>query len=92
MPSYSKVGAFLFQVLAKELQSGRDAPAFRRYSSAAAVMVAFRTQFEAYTRQYAPFSARSNAWSKTMQYWRSLEDQPQASIIAVCILITLIAA
>ncbi|KAJ7847041.1 ribonuclease H-like domain-containing protein [Mycena leptocephala] len=82
MPSYAKVGTFLFQVLAKELQAGRDAPAFARYSKASEVMDVFKLQFEAYTRQYPPFSVRSNTWSKAMQYWRSLQDLPESSIIA----------
>jgi hypothetical protein len=74
---------FLFQALAKELQAGRDATAFARYSSAADVMAAFRSQFEAYTRQYPPFSVRSNTWSKAIQYWPSLEELPEASISAI---------
>ncbi|KAJ7789074.1 ribonuclease H-like domain-containing protein [Mycena olivaceomarginata] len=82
MPPYVKVGEFLFQVLAKELQSSRDVPAFHRYSSASGVMDAFKSQFESYTRQYPPFSVRSTTWSKAIQYWRSLEHVPEASIIA----------
>ncbi|KAJ6615944.1 hypothetical protein B0H10DRAFT_1949531 [Mycena sp. CBHHK59/15] len=82
MLSYSKVGTFLFQVLANELQAGRQAPAFARYSKAADIMSAFKTQFEAYTRQYPPFSRRSNTWSKAMHYWKSLEEHAEASIIA----------
>jgi hypothetical protein len=80
------VGEFLFQVLAKELQSSRDVPAFHRYSSASGVMNAFKSQFESYTRQYPPFSMRSTTWSKAIQYWRSLEHVPEASIIAVSVL------
>ncbi|KAJ6491168.1 hypothetical protein C8R45DRAFT_1096684 [Mycena sanguinolenta] len=82
MPSYSKVGTFLFQVLAKDLQAGRDAPAFTRYSTAAEVMDAFKLQFEAYTQQYPPFTVHHNTWSKAMEYWRSLENLPESSIIA----------
>ncbi|KAJ6605547.1 hypothetical protein DFH09DRAFT_897251 [Mycena vulgaris] len=82
MPSYHKVGVFLFQVLAKELQGNRDVPAFARYSSAAEIMGAFKSQFEAYTRQYPPFSVRSKTWTKAMQYWRSLAELPEASILA----------
>ncbi|KAK7050670.1 hypothetical protein R3P38DRAFT_3174151 [Favolaschia claudopus] len=81
MPAYVKVGAFLFHLLAKELQSGRDAPAFQRYSKAADVMKAL-LQFEYYTRQYPPFSTRSNGWTKAIQYWRSLEEHPESSILA----------
>jgi hypothetical protein len=87
IPSYLKVGAFLLEVLAKELQAARDTPAFSRYSSAADVMTAFKAQFEAYTRQYPPFSARSETWSKAIQYWRSLAELPEASVLAVYLII-----
>ncbi|KAJ7762061.1 hypothetical protein DFH07DRAFT_771342 [Mycena maculata] len=61
-------------VLAKELQSNRDVPAFQRYLSASAVMNTYKSQFEVYTRQYPPFS-----------YWRSLEGVPEVSILALAI-------
>ncbi|KAJ7728550.1 hypothetical protein B0H14DRAFT_3618159 [Mycena olivaceomarginata] len=82
MPSYAKVGTSLFQVLAKELQAGRAAPAFARYSSAADIMAAYKSQFELYTRQHPPFSVRSQHWFKPMQYWRALSEQPESSILA----------
>ncbi|KAJ6595079.1 hypothetical protein DFH09DRAFT_1357828 [Mycena vulgaris] len=56
MPSYTRVGEFLFEVLAKELQASRDSPAFDRYSTAGEIIEAFKLRFEAYTRQYPPFS------------------------------------
>ncbi|KAJ6612198.1 hypothetical protein B0H10DRAFT_1952480 [Mycena sp. CBHHK59/15] len=90
MPSYARVGEFLFEVLAKELQASRDSPAFDRYSMAGEIMEVFKLQFEAYTRQYPPFSVRSHTWSKAMQYWRSLADLPESSILAVYINIFLI--
>ncbi|KAJ6617773.1 hypothetical protein B0H10DRAFT_2218322 [Mycena sp. CBHHK59/15] len=83
MPSYARVGEFLFEVLAKELQASRDSPAFDRYSMAGEIMEVFKLQFEAYTRQYPPFSVRSHTWSKAMQYWRSLADLPESSILAL---------
>ncbi|KAJ6512898.1 ribonuclease H-like domain-containing protein [Mycena sanguinolenta] len=58
MPAYPKVGIFLKKALAKELQAGRQDPAFSRYTSGAQILDAFKIQFEAYTRQYPPFSAR----------------------------------
>ncbi|KAJ7769822.1 ribonuclease H-like domain-containing protein [Mycena metata] len=82
MSSYAKVGSFLFQVLAKEIQSGRTAPEFARYSSAAAVMAAFKSQFESYTRQYPPFSMRSEHWSKPIEYWRTLAPLPESGVLA----------
>ncbi|KAJ7659904.1 hypothetical protein B0H17DRAFT_1145204 [Mycena rosella] len=93
MPSSEKVGKFLFQVLAKEIQSGREASEFARYSTAAQVMAAFKSQFEAYTRQYPPFNRCSPSWSKAMHYWRALTDHPEASLLAfVAIKIFLILA
>ncbi|KAJ6573317.1 ribonuclease H-like domain-containing protein, partial [Mycena sp. CBHHK59/15] len=83
MPSYARVGEFLFEVLAKELQASCDSPAFDRYSMAGEIMEVFKLQFEAYTRQYPPFSVRSHTWSKAMQYWRSLADLPESSILAL---------
>ncbi|KAJ7788024.1 hypothetical protein B0H14DRAFT_2251321, partial [Mycena olivaceomarginata] len=82
MPSYRKVGVFLMKVLAKDLQSARNTQAFRRYSTSADVINAYKAQFEAYTRQYLPFSVRSKGWSKAIQYWRSLEELPEACILA----------
>ncbi|KAJ7865965.1 hypothetical protein B0H13DRAFT_1898288 [Mycena leptocephala] len=55
MPTYAKVGVFLLKVLATELKAGRQAPQFASYKSATDVMTAFRSQFEAFTRQYPPF-------------------------------------
>ncbi|KAJ7256435.1 hypothetical protein C8J57DRAFT_1473059 [Mycena rebaudengoi] len=43
-------------------------------------------QFEAYTRQYPPFSARSETWSKAIQYWRSLAELPEASVLAFLVI------
>ncbi|KAJ6591948.1 hypothetical protein B0H10DRAFT_2442123 [Mycena sp. CBHHK59/15] len=70
------------QDLRDSMLSYSKAPAFARYSKAADIMSAFKTQFEAYTRQYPPFSRRSNTWSKAMHYWKSLEEHAEASIIA----------
>ncbi|KAJ6461131.1 hypothetical protein C8R47DRAFT_1241882 [Mycena vitilis] len=82
MPSYTKVGKFLLQVLAKELQAGRDAPVFQRYSTSAEVMNDFKLQFEAYTRQYPPFNVRSRAFEKALDYWRSLQEVDTACVLA----------
>ncbi|KAJ7719512.1 ribonuclease H-like domain-containing protein [Mycena metata] len=82
MSSYAKVGSFLFQLLAKEIQSGRTAPEFARYSSAAAVMTVFKSQFESYTRQYPPFSMRSEHWSKPIDYWRTLAPLAESGVLA----------
>ncbi|KAJ6608146.1 hypothetical protein B0H10DRAFT_2227168 [Mycena sp. CBHHK59/15] len=83
MQSYSKVGTILSQVLAKELQVRRESlpPTFTRYSSAAAVMSAFKFQFEVYTHQYLPFSVRSDRWFKVIHYWRALAESPEAAIL-----------
>ncbi|KAJ7803942.1 hypothetical protein B0H14DRAFT_2612887 [Mycena olivaceomarginata] len=75
MPSYAKV-------LAKEIQSGREAPEFARYSTAAGVMAAFKTQFESYTRQNFPVSVWSEVCSKVIEYWRSLAPNPQSGALA----------
>lgn len=83
MPSYSKVGLFLFDVLAKELKGSRRPPEIAHYPSTAAVMVAYKHQFEAYTRQHPPFSVRSQEWFKPMQYWRSLAEHAEAGVLAV---------
>lgn len=84
MPTYGKVGTFLFKTLAKELQSGRsDAPAFQSYSTSELVMAAFKSQFENYTRQYPPFSARSESWKKPMEYWTAMSERPEAAVLAV---------
>ncbi|KAJ7756553.1 ribonuclease H-like domain-containing protein, partial [Mycena metata] len=82
MPTYPKVGTFLFKVLARELQAGRQAAAFTHHASPDAIMAAFKSQFEAYTRQYPPFSARSAMWLAPIQYWRAMVQLPEASILA----------
>ncbi|KAJ7440035.1 hypothetical protein FB451DRAFT_1191822 [Mycena latifolia] len=82
MPTYQKVGKFLLKVLATELKSGRDAPEFRPYRSAEAVLAAFKAQFEAFTRQYPPYSARAAAWTKPYLYWTAMGEQSDASILA----------
>ncbi|KAJ6528165.1 hypothetical protein B0H19DRAFT_1274963 [Mycena capillaripes] len=82
MPTYEKVGTFLFKVLAKELQAGRKADEFVHHSSANTIMAAFKTQFELYSRQYPPFSARAATWSTPMQYWKAMSQLPDASILA----------
>ncbi|KAJ7669618.1 ribonuclease H-like domain-containing protein, partial [Mycena olivaceomarginata] len=82
MPSYSKVGLFLFDVLAKELKGSRRPPEIAHYPSTAAVMVAYKHQFEAHTRQHPPFSVRSQEWFKPMQYWRSLAEHAEAGVLA----------
>ncbi|KAJ7256333.1 ribonuclease H-like domain-containing protein [Mycena rebaudengoi] len=83
MPTYSKIGTFLYKTLAKELQSGRsDAPPFRPYLTSDLVFAAFKSQFENYTRQYPPFSARSPLWSKPIQYWNAMSERPEAAILA----------
>ncbi|KAJ7868102.1 hypothetical protein B0H14DRAFT_3441496 [Mycena olivaceomarginata] len=69
-------------VLAKEIQSGREAPEFARYSTAAGVMAAFKTQFESYTRQNFPVSVWSEVCSKVIEYWRSLAPNPQSGALA----------
>ncbi|KAJ7246966.1 hypothetical protein C8J57DRAFT_1241128 [Mycena rebaudengoi] len=81
MPAYGKVGIFLFKVLAKELRSGRKSSEFVYHTSGNDIMAAFKTQFEAYTRQYPPFSARQNIWSRPMQYWEAMSQLPEASVL-----------
>jgi hypothetical protein len=83
MPTYAKVGVFLLKVLATELKAGRQAPQFASYKSATDVMTAFRSQFEAFTRQYPPFSARSRSWTKPYLYWTAMLDQSDAGVLAV---------
>ncbi|KAF9021139.1 hypothetical protein BDZ89DRAFT_1071710 [Hymenopellis radicata] len=59
MPTYAKVGLFLIQTLYHEMNSrGRDIPACSQYETSTAAVAALKSQFEAYTRQHAPFSAR----------------------------------
>ncbi|KAJ6582779.1 hypothetical protein B0H10DRAFT_900779 [Mycena sp. CBHHK59/15] len=82
MPTYPKVGTFLYKVLAKELQAGRKAPEFKYHASGNEIMAAFKTQFELYTRQYPPFSARADVWSRPIQYWNAMSQLPEASILA----------
>ncbi|KAJ7828008.1 hypothetical protein B0H13DRAFT_1656537, partial [Mycena leptocephala] len=82
MPAYPKVGIFLKKILAKELQAGRKDPAFIPYNSGDQILDAFKSQFESYTRQYPPFSARSQAWSQPIQYWTAMSQQEEASILA----------
>jgi len=76
MPAYLKVGIFLLTLLAKELQAGRKDPVFVHYSSGDQILGAFKIQFESYTRQYPPFSARSGVWSRPIQYWKAMSQQP----------------
>jgi hypothetical protein len=83
MPTYAKVGVFLLKVLATELKAGRQAPQFASYKSATDVMTAFRSQFEAFTRQYPPFSARSRSWTKPYLYWTAMLDKSDAGVLAV---------
>jgi hypothetical protein len=85
MPAYPKVGIFLLTVLAKELQAGRKDRAFENYSSGDQILAAFKIQFESYTRQYPPFSARSEVWSRPIQYWKAMSQQSEASVLAVTI-------
>jgi hypothetical protein len=87
MPAYPKVGIFLKKILAKELQAGRKDPAFIPYNSGDQILDAFKSQFESYTRQYPPFSARSQAWSQPIQYWTAMSQQEEASILAVILLL-----
>ncbi|KAJ6603173.1 hypothetical protein B0H10DRAFT_2440555 [Mycena sp. CBHHK59/15] len=82
MPTYRKVGKFLLKFLATELQSGRQVPQFTRYQSADDVMDAFRAQFEAFTRQYPPFSARSASWTKPYLYWTAMLKQADAGVLS----------
>jgi hypothetical protein len=83
MPAYRKVGTFLVKVLAKELRAGRMAPEFMHHTSGNEILAAFKTQFESYTRQYPPFSARQKTWSRPMQYWEAMSQLPEASVLAV---------
>ncbi|KAJ7241185.1 ribonuclease H-like domain-containing protein [Mycena rebaudengoi] len=82
MPSYTKVGAFHFQAIAKELQAKRKSEAFAPYSSASAIMLALKSQFEFYTRQYPPFSIRNPNWSKPIQYWQALAAHAESGVLA----------
>ncbi|KAK6987730.1 DUF659 family protein [Favolaschia claudopus] len=82
MPAYQTVGKFLLTELAKELRAGRKDRAFVPYNSAAQILNAFKIQFQSYTRQYPPFSARSPLWNRPILYWESMYELPDASILA----------
>ncbi|KAJ7270344.1 hypothetical protein C8J57DRAFT_1605306 [Mycena rebaudengoi] len=45
-------------------------------------MAAFKSQIENYTRQYPPFSARSESWKKPMEYWTAMSECPEAAVLA----------
>ncbi|KAJ7023185.1 ribonuclease H-like domain-containing protein [Mycena alexandri] len=82
MPTYTKVGAFLLRVLAIELKAGRTAPQFESYKTADDVLDALRTQFEAYTRQHPPFSARQKSWTKPYLYWTAMLAHVDSGVLA----------
>ncbi|CAK5273903.1 unnamed protein product [Mycena citricolor] len=82
IPAYGTVGAYLYSLLQREIKAERNPPQFSGYKKSADVLGAFRAQFEAYTRQHAPFSARSSAWTKPYLYWMAMSDRPDAGILA----------
>jgi hypothetical protein len=86
MPTYLQGGTFLLKVLAKELCTGRMAPEFVHHVYGDAILVAFKTQFKSYTRQYPPFSARQKAWTRAIDYWQAMSHLPEASVLTVTIL------
>ncbi|KAJ6628147.1 hypothetical protein B0H10DRAFT_2184924 [Mycena sp. CBHHK59/15] len=71
MPTYPKVGTFLYKVLTKELQAGCKAPEFKYHTSGNKIMAAFKTQFES-----------ADIWSQPIQYWNAMSQLPEASILA----------
>ncbi|KAF9021143.1 hypothetical protein BDZ89DRAFT_1071717 [Hymenopellis radicata] len=82
MPTYAKVGLFLIQTLYHEMNSrGRDIPACSQYETSTAAVAALKSQFEAYTRQHAPFSARVHARTP-LEYWRTMSESPHADVLA----------
>ncbi|KAJ6569104.1 hypothetical protein B0H19DRAFT_1065879 [Mycena capillaripes] len=83
MPTYRKVGTFLFKLLDRELQAGRKAPEFVHHATGDAIMNAFKAQFESYTRQYPPFSARQQTWTRPINYWQAMSLLPEASVLAI---------
>ncbi|KAJ6556123.1 hypothetical protein B0H19DRAFT_1071258 [Mycena capillaripes] len=42
-----------------------------------------KAQFESCTRQYSPFCARQETWSRTTQYWQAISQLPEASVLAI---------
>ncbi|KAJ7587691.1 hypothetical protein C8J56DRAFT_890589 [Mycena floridula] len=82
IPAYTKVSQCLVELLAEEIQSGRKAPEFLAYETGADIIQALKSQMERYTRQQAPFSARSPDWTKPMLYWKAMLNEPEARILA----------
>ncbi|KAJ7613363.1 hypothetical protein DFH06DRAFT_1370699 [Mycena polygramma] len=82
MPTYTKVGRFLLKLLATELEAGRTALQFESYQCGDEILAAFRVQFESFTRQYPPFSARNPSWTKPYLYWTAMLEQADAGVLA----------
>ncbi|KAJ7584738.1 hypothetical protein C8J56DRAFT_893377 [Mycena floridula] len=82
MPAYIEVGTRLFKMIVDEIKAGRKAPQFDDYKTGQDILQAFKSQFERYTRQQSPFSARSAAWTKPLLYWKAMLQDKEASILA----------
>lgn len=85
MPTYKKIGLSLTKILVAEINSGKDLPHFVQYDSGEDVISVFKAQFEAYTQQCNPFSTCSALYTKPMLYWKALRNEPEASVLSVCV-------
>lgn len=82
MPAYSKAGAYLCTILAKEINAKAAPELFDKYDDSDKILEEFRFQFMQYTRQVAPFDRHTPAMTP-IDYWTSLLPRPGADILAV---------
>ncbi|QRV83798.1 hypothetical protein RhiJN_11814 [Ceratobasidium sp. AG-Ba] len=82
MPTYLSAGKYLGELLRHEIKSGRLPDTITRsYSTPSLIFEEFRTEFEAYVRQKAPFN-RYHDSATAFEYWNRLSRHFDACVLS----------
>lgn len=76
MPVSSKIGNYLYQVLANEVNNMKTL--FGSYDNSANIINDFKTQLSLYAHQQAPFGRHNPGKMTPLQCWNSLLTRPGA--------------